>query len=257
MAAPIGERLKLRLLHWSFLLARPMTLGVRAIVTDADERVLLVRHGYVSGWHFPGGGVEPGETCVEALTREVEGRGDGRDRRAAAPARRVPQHPIVAARPRGRLPRPDVPGRRANGRPIGRSRKRAFSRARRCRRGRPQPHGRGSRRSSIQRRSPAAGDDRCVSGLDSGKRSNFAIIRSLCYPRIGGDISARSRGARMSGGCPKDRVQGSRFNPLKGPIRGRKMLGFRFGGFGFSFLRSWISFPCLCKSCLRVRAALR
>ena len=72
MPSPIGERLKLRLMHWSFLLARPMTLGVRAIVADADERVLLVRHGYVSGWHFPGGGVEPGETCVEAMARELK-----------------------------------------------------------------------------------------------------------------------------------------------------------------------------------------
>src|SRR5579871_2327596 len=69
MPAPIRERLKLRLMHWSFLLARPMTLGVRAIVADADERVLLVRHGYVSGWHFPGGGVETG---VEAMARELE-----------------------------------------------------------------------------------------------------------------------------------------------------------------------------------------
>src|SRR6516164_2617516 len=72
MSAPFRERLKLRLLHWSFLLMRPMSLGVRAIVIDADDKVLLVRHGYVSGWHFPGGGVEVGETCLESLTRELE-----------------------------------------------------------------------------------------------------------------------------------------------------------------------------------------
>jgi ADP-ribose pyrophosphatase YjhB (NUDIX family) len=72
MAASVRERLKLRLLHWSFLLTRPMSLGVRGIVISADDEILLVRHGYVSGWHFPGGGVEVGETCVESLTRELE-----------------------------------------------------------------------------------------------------------------------------------------------------------------------------------------
>ena len=72
MAASVRERLKLRLLHWSFLLTRPMSLGVRAIVVDAEDKVMLVRHGYVSGWHFPGGGVEVGETCLEALKRELE-----------------------------------------------------------------------------------------------------------------------------------------------------------------------------------------
>jgi len=48
-----------------------MTLGVRAAVIDAEDRVLLVRHSYVSGWHFPGGGVEPGETLLASLTREL------------------------------------------------------------------------------------------------------------------------------------------------------------------------------------------
>jgi 8-oxo-dGTP pyrophosphatase MutT (NUDIX family) len=50
---------------------RGMTLGVRAAIFDEGGRVYLVRHSYTPGWYLPGGGVEPGETFVEALAREV------------------------------------------------------------------------------------------------------------------------------------------------------------------------------------------
>ena len=52
------------------LLRRTMTLGVRACVTDG-QRVLLVRHTYVRGWHMPGGGVERRETVWDAVEKEV------------------------------------------------------------------------------------------------------------------------------------------------------------------------------------------
>jgi 8-oxo-dGTP pyrophosphatase MutT (NUDIX family) len=54
-----------------FRLSRPMTLGVRAAVENAEGRVFMVRHTYVKGWYMPGGGVEHGEPAALALSREL------------------------------------------------------------------------------------------------------------------------------------------------------------------------------------------
>jgi len=48
------------------------TLGVFAAITDEDARILCVRMNYAThAWTTPGGLVEPGESPLDALKREV------------------------------------------------------------------------------------------------------------------------------------------------------------------------------------------
>ena len=70
------EPLLRRIFHAYFLVVRGMTLGVRAVVLDAENRVFLVRHSYVTGWYLPGGGVDFGETMEQAMRRELKEAGE-------------------------------------------------------------------------------------------------------------------------------------------------------------------------------------
>ncbi len=81
-APPVDSRsgLVFRLVQRLFLLGarvtRGMTLGVRGMVIDGQNRIFLVRHSYVKGWHMPGGGVEAGETLADALCKELHEEGN-------------------------------------------------------------------------------------------------------------------------------------------------------------------------------------
>jgi 8-oxo-dGTP diphosphatase len=56
--------------------SKPWTLAVRAVVHDAQGRMLLLRRSnvcrnFVGCWEWPGGKVDPGEDFASAVTRET------------------------------------------------------------------------------------------------------------------------------------------------------------------------------------------
>ena len=47
------------------------SVGVRILVINSKNEILLVEHTYVDGWHFPGGGVNRNESMHAAAKREL------------------------------------------------------------------------------------------------------------------------------------------------------------------------------------------
>jgi len=60
---------KILRVYWRIF--KPITLGVRAIVSNDKNEILLVKHTYQNYWFLPGGGVDKGETFEHAIRREL------------------------------------------------------------------------------------------------------------------------------------------------------------------------------------------
>lgn len=55
----------LRKIYWRIF--APVTVGVRAVIVNPANEILLVRHSYLQGWYLPGGKADRKESLTECL----------------------------------------------------------------------------------------------------------------------------------------------------------------------------------------------
>ena len=67
----VGVWIAYRLNRVYWWIRRPVVLGVRVLVSDGNQ-VLIVRHSYRKGWFLPGGTPELGESLAETARRECK-----------------------------------------------------------------------------------------------------------------------------------------------------------------------------------------
>jgi len=60
---------KFLLLYWRIV--RPKTIGVKALVINNEQEILLIKAKALDSWVLPGGGVKKNENLVEAAQRET------------------------------------------------------------------------------------------------------------------------------------------------------------------------------------------
>lgn len=66
-----SSRLVTKCMQYYWRTTRALTIGAQGCVINDEGKILLIRHTYRPGWHFPGGGVEKNETIEQALKREI------------------------------------------------------------------------------------------------------------------------------------------------------------------------------------------
>ncbi|MBK9721959.1 MAG: NUDIX domain-containing protein [Saprospiraceae bacterium] len=60
---------KFRKIYWRLI--KPMTSGVRCLIFNENNQVLLVKHFYSNEWYLPGGAINYKESPQKALLREL------------------------------------------------------------------------------------------------------------------------------------------------------------------------------------------